>query len=181
MKVFPTKFSDSFLIQPDVHKDHRGFFMESFCQYWFKEKNIDVNFIQDNHSLSADKGVLRGLHFQLPPRTQTKLIRVIHGAVFDVIVDLRKESPTYRQWQSFELSNANELMLFIPKGFAHGFCTIMPNTEFMYKVDEYYSPEHEGGIQWNDPLLNIPWPIAKPILSERDKKWPSMANLNLFF
>jgi dTDP-4-dehydrorhamnose 3,5-epimerase len=181
MKILSTKFSDSFLIEPDVHKDHRGFFMESFCQYWFDEKKVDVNFIQDNHSLSVEKGVLRGLHYQLPPKTQTKLIRVIHGAVFDVIVDLRKNSPTYHQWESFELTASNALMLLIPKGFAHGFCTLAPNTEFMYKVDEYYSPEHEGGILWDDPVLDVPWPIANPILSDRDKKWPLMNNVNLPF
>lgn len=181
MKILPTKFQDSILIEPDVHKDHRGFFMESFCQSWLEKKGINVNFLQDNHSKSVEKGVLRGLHFQLPPKTQTKLIRVIHGAVFDVIVDLRKNSPTYLKWESFELSENNSLILFVPKGFAHGFCTLEANTEFMYKVDEYYSPDLEGGILWNDPMLNISWPIKSPILSERDKKWPQLPISNLTF
>ncbi|MFA4930486.1 MAG: dTDP-4-dehydrorhamnose 3,5-epimerase [Patescibacteria group bacterium] len=181
MKIINTKFSDAFLIEPVYHRDHRGFFVESFSQKWLEQAGVSVHFVQDNHSLSVERGVLRGLHFQLPPVTQAKFIRVIHGSVFDVIIDLRRSSETYRQWESFELSEKNGLMLFIPKGFAHGFCTLEPNTEFMYKVDQYYSTEHEGGILWSDSELNIPWPVEHPVVSERDAKWPQFKDQRLPF
>ena len=170
MEFKSTKFKDAWIIQPKVFKDVRGFFLESFSNKWFEEKNLTVNFIQDNHSKSAVVGVLRGLHFQLPPYTQTKLVRVTKGKVYDVIVDLRQNSKTYGQWQGFELSEQNFIMLLIPKGFAHAFCTLKPNTEFMYKVDEYYLSDSEDGIIWNDPSINIDWPIKEPILSEKDSK-----------
>ena len=170
MKFIPTKFSDAFLIEPKVFKDNRGFFLESFSKAWLDENGIDINFVQDNHSYSLEKGVLRGLHFQLPPKVQTKLVRVTKGSVFDVIVDFRDGSPTYGQWEGFELTAENFRMLLIPKGFAHAFCTLVPKTEFMYKVDEYYSPQHDSGIIWNDNELGINWPIKNPILSDKDKK-----------
>jgi len=170
MEFKSTKFKDAWIIQPKVFQDERGFFLESSVNKWFEEKDIKVNFIQDNHSKSVEAGVLRGLHFQLPPYTQTKLVRVTKGKVYDVIVDIRQESETYGQWQGLELSEQNFTMLLIPKGFAHAFCTLKPNTEFMYKVDEYYTPDSEHGIIWNDPTLNIDWPIKEPILSEKDSK-----------
>ena len=163
-------------MKPKVFKDARGFFMESFSQKWFQENGIDIFFVQDNHSKSIEKGVLRGLHFQLPPCAQTKLVRVTSGAVFDVIVDIRNESKTYGQWQGFELTADNFLMLLVPKGFAHAFCTIEKNTEFCYKVDSYYAPESDSGIIWNDPTLNIDWPVRDPILSEKDSQLQSFSN-----
>ncbi len=170
MEFKSTKFKDAWIIQPKVFKDGRGFFLESFANKWFEEKDIKVNFIQDNHSKSVEVGVLRGFHFQLPPYTQTKLVRVTKGKVYDVIVDLRQDSEIYGQWQGFELSEKNFTMLLIPKGFAHAFCTLEPDTEFQYKVDQYYEPKSEDGIIWNDPTLNIDWPIKEPILSEKDSK-----------
>jgi dTDP-4-dehydrorhamnose 3,5-epimerase len=163
-----------------VFGDHRGFFLESYNYDEFISRGIENNFIQDNHSLSQEAGVLRGLHYQLNPRAQTKLIRVVSGAIYDVIVDIRKGSPTFGQWEGFILSESNKKQLLVPKGFAHGFCTIVPNTEVQYKVDEYYSVEHERGIAWNDPSLNIQWPTSYPILSDKDKKYPvlSMAEYN---
>ncbi len=170
MNFKKTGLEGVFLIEPQVFEDERGFFLESYSQKKFKEAGIDVNFVQDNHSLSTQKGVLRGLHFQNPPFSQTKLMRVTRGKVFDVIVDLRKNSPTFKKWEAFELSAQNFQMLLIPKGFAHGFCTMEDNTEFMYKVDQFYSPESEGGIIWNDKDLAIDWPTENPILNEKDQK-----------
>jgi dTDP-4-dehydrorhamnose 3,5-epimerase len=174
LKIIETKFKDAFLIEPKVFGDHRGFFMESYNAKVFKELGLDYEFVQDNHSLSVEVGTLRGLHYQLEPYAQTKLVRVIRGAIYDVIVDIRKGSPTYGEWQGFILSEGNKRQLLVPKGFAHGFCTIVPNTEVLYKVDNYYSPEHDRGICWNDPGLNIDWPTNSPILSEKDGKHPRL-------
>lgn len=160
------------LIKPDVHGDQRGFFLESYTQSKFAEGGITAVFVQDNHSRSAARGVLRGLHFQRPPFAQSKLIRVTRGAVYDVLVDLRKSSPTYGKWRAFELTAGNFLMLFAPAGFAHGFCTLDADTEVQYKVDVLYSPKHDGGIRWNDPDLAIEWPAAKPLLSKKDEELP---------
>ncbi|MBE2940082.1 dTDP-4-dehydrorhamnose 3,5-epimerase [Anoxybacillus flavithermus] len=175
MKIIETRFKDAFVIEPKVFGDRRGFFMESYNDKVFKELGLDYQFIQDNHSLSVEVGTLRGLHYQLEPYAQTKLVRVIRGAIYDVIVDIRKGSPTYGEWQGFILSEGNKRQLLVPKGFAHGFCTIVPNTEVLYKVDNYYSPEHDRGICWNDPDLNIDWPTHSPILSEKDSKHPRLA------
>lgn len=175
MKIIETRFKDAFVIEPKVFGDRRGFFMESYNDKVFKELGLDYQFIQDNHSLSVEVGTLRGLHYQLEPYAQTKLVRVIRGAIYDVIVDIRKGSPTYGEWQGFILSEGNKRQLLVPKGFAHGFCTIVPNTEVLYKVDNYYSPEHDRGICWNDPDLNIDWPTNSPILSEKDSKHPRLA------
>ncbi|HHE45962.1 MAG TPA: dTDP-4-dehydrorhamnose 3,5-epimerase, partial [Candidatus Moranbacteria bacterium] len=158
MKFIQTKLADAWLIQPEVFKDARGFFLESYSQKEFKKQGIDINFIQDNHSFSKQKGVLRGLHFQKPPFAQSKLVRVIRGRIYDVIVDLRKKSPTFKKWQGFELSSENFLMLLVPRGFAHGFITLEDNTDFVYKCDNYYHPESEAGIIWNDVNLDINWP-----------------------
>jgi len=178
MEFIKTKFKDAWIIKPKVWQDERGFFLESFSQKWMDEKGINVKFNQDNHSMSADKGVLRGLHFQLPPYSQTKLVRVTRGSVYDVIVDLRKDSDTYGQWQGFELTEKNFKMLLIPQGFGHAFCTLVENTEFMYKVDNLYAPEYDSGIIWNDETLNIDWPIKKPFLSDKDLKLQSFKNFN---
>jgi len=170
MEFQKTKFKDAWLLKPQVFEDDRGFLMESFSQKWFREKGIDITFVQDNHSKSKDKGVLRGLHFQLPPHAQSKFVRVTNGSVFDVIVDVRSDSESYGQWEGFKLSSDNFHMLFIPKGFAHAFCTLEPNVEFCYKVDSYYAPESDSGIIWNDPTLSIDWPVQEPIISDKDSR-----------
>jgi dTDP-4-dehydrorhamnose 3,5-epimerase len=175
MNIIETKFKDAVLIEPKVFGDHRGFFMESYNHEMFQKHGIDMNFIQDNHSLSQQPGTLRGMHYQLEPKSQTKLIRVTRGAIYDVIVDIRKSSPTYGQWQGFILSAENKRQLLVPKGFAHGFCTITEDTEVQYKVDELYSPEHDRGIAWDDQALNIDWPIKNPILSDKDTNHPTLA------
>lgn len=178
MEFKKTTLEGAWLIKPEVFKDNRGFFLESYSEKKFKEQGIDIDFVQDNHSMSAKAGVLRGMHFQKPPYSQTKLIRVIKGKVYDVILDLRKDSPTFGKWEGFELSAENFLMLLIPKGFAHGFQTLEDNTEFIYKCDEFYHPEADAGIIWNDRDLKINWPITVPILSEKDQKHPEFKNFN---
>lgn len=170
VNVIKTGFDGVFLIKPRVFRDKRGFFLESFSSKVFESIGLDIKFQQDNHSMSVNKGVLRGLHFQLPPYAQSKLVRVTKGAVYDVIVDLRKNSRTFGQWEGFILTEANALQLFIPQGFAHAFCTLEDNTEFMYKVDNFYAPDYDSGILWSDPTLNINWPTDTPILSEKDAK-----------
>ncbi|MCX6761666.1 MAG: dTDP-4-dehydrorhamnose 3,5-epimerase [Candidatus Moranbacteria bacterium] len=168
-----TKIEGVFLIKPKVNGDHRGFFLETYREEEFLAAGIDVKFVQDNHSFSAEKGVLRGLHFQWPPFAQAKLVRVVKGKLLDVVVDLRKDSPTFGQWESFELSEENFQMLFVPRGMAHGFCVLETDTHFLYKTDNYYNAESDAGIAWNDPELKITWPIASPILSEKDQKQQS--------
>jgi len=170
-----------FIIEPAVFGDNRGFFMESYNVQKFKELGMEYPFVQDNHSLSMETGVLRGMHYQLNPKAQTKLVRVSAGAIYDVVVDIRKNSPTFGQWAGFILSAANKRQLLVPKGFAHGFCTIVPNTEVLYKVDEYYSPENDRGIAWNDPSLAIDWPTTNPILSEKDSKHPLLKDAEINF
>lgn len=181
MEFIKTKFNDAWLIKPVVLGDARGFFLESYSLREFLKYGISTDFVQDNHSMSAEQGVLRGLHFQHPPMAQSKLVRTTCGSVFDVIVDLRKNSSTFGQWQSFELTESNFLMLFIPKGFAHGFCTMSPKTEFLYKVDNYYSPQHDSGFRWDDPTIGIQWPISNPVLSEKDKKLPYLKEVDFSF
>jgi len=175
MNIIKTKFEDAVLIEPKVFGDHRGFFTESYNKEMFKQNGIDIEFIQDNHSLSQQSGTLRGMHYQLKDKAQTKLVRVTRGAIYDVILDIRKSSHTYGEWQGFILSADNKRQLLVPKGFAHGFCTIVENTEVQYKVDELYSPEHDRGIAWNDPALNIDWPFNNPVLSDKDTKHPTLA------
>jgi len=172
MKFIGADLPGVFLIEPDVHQDHRGFFLESYSRDAFVKAGIAAEFVQDNHSLSVQKGVVRGLHFQLPPFAQSKLLRVTRGAIYDVVVDLRRSSPSYGTWQGFELSSDNFRMLFIPAGFAHGFCTIAENTEVQYKVDCLYAPSADGGIRWNDPNVGVTWPESTPILSNKDAKLP---------
>jgi dTDP-4-dehydrorhamnose 3,5-epimerase len=174
VKIIETKLSGVFIIEPKVHGDQRGFFMESYNRQTFREHNIDYTFIQDNHSLSVEAGTIRGLHYQLEPKAQAKLIRVISGAIYDVVVDIRKSSLTYGQWVGVILSETNKHQLLVPKGFAHGFCTIETNTQVLYKVDEMYSPEHDRGILWNDSSLNIDWPTSHPILSDKDQIHPCL-------
>ena len=181
MKVTSLTLEGAKLIEPVVHGDHRGFFMESYNEKLMHENGIMHKFIQDNHSLSAEPGVLRGMHYQLNPKAQTKLIRVISGSIYDVILDVRKDSPTFGQWQGFILSDANKRQLLVPQGFAHGFCTLAANTQVIYKVDEYYSPEHDRGIAWDDPSLNIDWPVSNPVLSDKDTRHPLLKDAELNF
>jgi dTDP-4-dehydrorhamnose 3,5-epimerase len=171
------------LIAPAKHGDHRGFFSETYNKQAFAAAGIDVEFVQDNHSLSAEVGTLRGLHFQVPPRAQAKLLRVVRGAVFDVAVDLRRGSPSYGRHVSATISAAAWNQIFIPAGFAHGFCTLEPDTEVLYKVNDFYAPEAEQGLAWDDPALGIDWPVAAgaAILSERDRAWPALRDLSRVF
>jgi dTDP-4-dehydrorhamnose 3,5-epimerase len=168
MEIYKNEIEGLLLIKPDVFVDNRGFFLESYSQKKFMDAGIDCNFIQDNHSKSEQAGVIRGLHFQKPPFAQSKLVRVTRGAVLDVAVDLRKNSPTYGMWKSFELTEKNYLMVFVPQGFAHGFCTLCPGTEVQYKVDNLYAPQYDSGIRWDDPTLKISWPVNNPVLSQKD-------------
>jgi len=174
MEFIKTDIDGLVLIKPKVHTDHRGFFLETYSAPVFAAAGIDAVFVQDNHSKSVAKGVLRGLHFQTAPFEQSKLVRVVRGSVFDVAVDIRPDSPTFGQWRGFELSERNFNMLFIPRGFAHGFCTLEENTEIVYKVDNPYSRENDAGIIWNDPDIAIEWPACDPVLSEKDSGLPKL-------
>ncbi len=175
MEVIETGIKDLVVLRPKVFKDERGYFFESFNQKAFEAVGIKEQFTQDNQSLSS-KGILRGLHFQTPPHAQGKLVRVIKGAVLDVAVDIRKNSPTYGKHYAVELTEDNFLMMFIPAGFAHGFATLQDQTIFSYKCTDTYHPECEGGLMWNDPDLNIQWNIDQPVLSEKDKKNQAFAS-----
>jgi dTDP-4-dehydrorhamnose 3,5-epimerase len=168
------------LIKPRRFGDDRGWFSETYHGEKYVRLGVDVRFCQDNHSLSRETWVLRGLHFQTPPHGQDKLVRCVRGRIWDVAVDLRKGSPTYGQWVAAELTAENGHQLFVPVGFAHGFLTLQPDTEVEYKVSDYYAPECDGGVIWNDPTLNVPWPLAgaAPVLSDKDGRLPSLADFN---
>lgn len=172
MKITTTPIEGLLIIEPQVFKDERGYFYESYNINKFKEVGIHENFIQDNQSLSQ-KGAIRGLHFQAAPFEQGKLVRVVQGAVFDVVVDIRKNSPTYGQHFDVELTEENMLMFYIPAGFAHGFETLADNTIFQYKCTNVYDKASEGGIYWNDPDLNIQWQTKSPIVSSKDQELPT--------
>ncbi|WP_044339929.1 dTDP-4-dehydrorhamnose 3,5-epimerase [Rossellomorea aquimaris] len=177
MKITKTLLSDVLVIEPRVFGDHRGWFTETYTETKFKDAGINLNFVQDNHSFSAAKGTLRGLHYQLSPKAQTKLVRCTKGTIFDVAVDIRKGSPTWAQWFGIELSAENKKQLLVPQGFAHGFMTLTEDVEVQYKVDEVYSPEHDRGIIWNDSTINIDWPIdIEPILSIKDEEAPTLVD-----
>lgn len=176
MLIVKTKLQGLTLFRPTVHQDERGFFLEGFRLSSLQRVVGPVSFVQDNHVRSAQAGVLRGLHFQTPPYTQSKYVWVTKGSIFDVAVDLRVGSPTYGHWEAFSLSAENFLRLFVPRGFAHGYLTLEPDTEVQYKVDSYYAPNNDGGLVWNDPDLNISWPDLAPVLSEKDKRQPPFAD-----
>lgn len=179
MDITPTAIPDVLIITPKKHGDHRGFFSEVFKDDVFRGRGIDLAWTQDNHSYSTQRGVVRGLHFQSAPHAQAKLLRVVRGAIFDVAVDIRRGSPTYGRHVAVELSANNWRQLFVPAGFAHGFCTLSAETEVLYKVTARYAPECEGGLLWNDPALGIEWPIREheAVLSGRDGQWPTLADL----
>lgn len=177
MKLIETGINGLFEIEPPVFEDARGYFFESYNKSTFKQLGIKADFVQDNQSLSHT-GVLRGLHFQAPPFAQGKLVRVITGAVLDVVVDIRKSSPTYGRWHAVKLTEENKKLFWIPPGFAHGFATLRDHTIFAYKCTEVYNKASEGCVFWNDPQLNIPWNVENPILSEKDKTGTLMKDFN---
>ena len=180
MKAIPTAIPDVLVLEPKVFGDARGFFLESYNQRIFNQAiGLEVEFVQDNHSRSA-KGVLRGLHYQLQ-QPQGKLVRVVCGAVFDVAVDIRKSSPHFGRWVGIELSEDNHRQLWIPPGFAHGFLVLSDSADFLYKTTDYYAPEHERAILWNDPAIGIAWPLAaEPLLSAKDKAASLLADAPVF-
>lgn len=180
MKVVQTSIPDLLVIEPKVFRDDRGFFLESWNAQSFQESGLDLVFVQDNHSCSA-KGVLRGLHFQ-NPHAQGKLVRVIAGRAWDVSVDLRTSSPTFGQWVGYELSSANNRMMWVPPGFAHGFLALEDGTEILYKCTEFYQSEYEHSLRWDDPRLAIDWPLSgmTPLLSEKDRHGCTLSEIEAF-
>jgi dTDP-4-dehydrorhamnose 3,5-epimerase len=182
MEIIKTAIEGVVIIEPHLFKDERGYFFESFNQREFEEKVCKTTFVQDNESKSS-YGVIRGLHFQNPPFAQSKLVRIIKGAVLDVVVDIRKGSPTFGQHVAVELTEENHRQFFIPRGFAHGFSVLSDEVIFQYKCDNFYAPESESALAWDDPDLGIDWriPMDKVVLSEKDKKHPILKNANLMF
>lgn len=174
------KLDGLFVIEPRVFTDERGFFLERYIAKVFKENGITTDFVQDNHSYST-KGVLRGLHFQIPPHAQDKLVWVVSGEVYDAAVDLRVGSPTYGQYEAVTLSAENKKMLFIPQGFAHGFQVLSDTADVLYKISDYYFPELDQGIRWDDPDIKIHWPIKSAIVSQKDQKHPLLKEFNSLF
>jgi len=183
LEVTPLDLPGALVIAPKRFGDHRGFFSEVFNARRYAEIGIAETFVQDNHSFSAEKGVIRGLHFQTPPHAQGKLVRVVRGAILDVIVDIRKGSPTFGQHADVELSAENWRQLWVPAGFAHGFCTLTTECEVLYKVTDYFAPDNDKGLAFDDPALGIDWPVAADdaILSEKDRQHPVLANLPDYF
>lgn len=181
MKFIATPLAGSFVIEPRIFKDQRGFFTETYNRREFEGQGISYDFVQDNHSYSRGCGVIRGLHFQKPPWTQAKIVRVVKGRIYDIIVDLRRDSATYGQWFGLELSRRDMRMLLVPKGFAHGFCTLTQETVVLYRVDAFYAPQADSGIRWDDPDLAIPWPVKHPVLSDKDLRLPLMREIGALF
>ena len=181
MKTFKTKVDGAIIIEPDVFGDIRGWFMESYSKKKLAEVGIDIDFVQDNRSFSAEKGTLRGLHCQLNPTAQSKLITCIRGTILDVAVDIRKGSPTYMKWDAVELSGDNKKSFFIPKGCLHGFVTLTDDVEVMYKVDEFYSPSDDRSVRFDDPELGVEWGVENPILSQKDMNAPLLKDSDVEF
>ncbi len=179
MNVTETKLAGCLIIEPQVFGDHRGWFYESYSKR--KLPQLPEEFVQDNHSYTQSKGTVRGVHFQNNPAAQGKLVRCVRGSVQDVAVDLRPDSPTYKQWIMVELSAENHKMLYLPRGFGHGFLSLTDHVEFLYKADAYYAPELDRSIRWNDPELGIRWGITSPILSEKDAKAPFLKDSDINF
>lgn len=170
MEIIHTELSGLLVFKPKIFGDSRGWFYESWSKKVLEEMNFFCDFVQDNHAFSAAKGTLRGLHFQKPPYAQAKLVRCSRGKILDVAVDIRENSDTYLKYFSIELSSENKLQLFIPRGFAHGYLTLVDDCEVQYKADQYYAPQSEGSIIWNDPTIGIDWKVTSPILSEKDAR-----------
>jgi dTDP-4-dehydrorhamnose 3,5-epimerase len=183
VQVTRTQIEGVLVLEPPRHRDTRGFFSEVFREDTLKALGVDARFVQDNHSYSAEGGVVRGLHFQIPPRAQAKLVRVTAGAILDVAVDLRAASSSFGRHVAVCLSAEEWNQIFVPEGFAHGFCTLEPDTHVLYKVSGYYSAEHERGLLWNDPALGIAWPVGedRALLSEKDRRYPRLSQLPRYF
>jgi dTDP-4-dehydrorhamnose 3,5-epimerase len=172
MKFIEVKLKGAYIIDPDILEDERGFFARTFCQKEFEAHGLNPRIAQCNISFNKHKGTLRGMHYQAAPMAETKLVRCTRGAIHDVIIDLRPESPTYCQWIAEELNTENSRMMYVPEGFAHGFQTLKDDTEVFYQMSECYSPEHARGGRWNDPAFGIEWPLNTKIISEKDKSYP---------
>ena len=181
MKFIETELAGVFIVEPAVFGDHRGFFMEIWSERAFEEAGLHYRFVQDNHSYSSEKGTLRGIHFQKGEKSQAKLVRCVRGSVLDVAVDLRPSSPNYRRWVGVELTEKNKRQLLIPRGFGHAFLTLTDEVEFLYKADNPYAPEADGGIRWSDPDLGIIWGITRPVLSEKDRNAPFLKDAETGF
>lgn len=183
LQVSATEIAEVKLLASRIHRDHRGFFSETYNKAELAKAGVNLDFVQDNQSLSVERGVVRGLHFQVPPFAQDKLVRVVRGAIYDVAVDIRKGSATYGRHVARIISAEDWNQFLVPIGFAHGFCTLEPNTEVIYKVTNYYSPEHDRGLLWNDPDLGIAWPVAEneAVLSDKDRKQPRFLELPDYF
>ena len=172
MKFIETKLKDSFIITPDLIEDERGFFARTFCRLEFEEHGLNSDLVQCNISFNKTKGTLRGMHYQAAPHAEIKLVRCTAGTIYDVIVDMRQESPTFRQWLAVELSEKNRQLLYVPEGFAHGYQTLQPQTEVFYQVSASYHPASERGVRWNDPALGIKWPLPAIVISKKDSSYP---------
>lgn len=175
MKFIPTTLKDAVVIALEPHPDERGFFARTYCEKEFAAAGLETGFVQGNMSFNHVKGTLRGLHFQNAPHQEVKVVRCIRGAIYDVIVDLRPQSPSYLQWQGFELSADNGLQLYVPRGFAHGFLTLSDGAIVVYQVSAFYTPGAEGGVRWNDPHFAIAWPAEVTVISAKDAKWPDFS------
>jgi len=180
MKLIPTRLDGVWIVEPRVFPDSRGWFLESWNRRTFAAAGIDVDFVQDNHSRSC-RGVLRGLHYQAPPKAQAKLVRCVVGKVWDVVVDIRHGSPTFGRWEGVELDAESRRMVFVPVGFAHGFCVLSEAAEIQYKCSDYYAPELSCGVRWDDPALGIDWPVRQPMLSDQDRRHPPLADAPAHF
>ena len=171
-----TKIEGLYIIESELKIDERGYFARIFCKEEFAKIGLNFEIVQVNRSLNLKKGTLRGMHFQKPPKAEDKIVQCLKGAIYDVAIDLRKDSPTYGEWLAEELNEESKKMFLIPKGCAHGFQTLTDNCELLYFMSEFFSPENASGVRWDDPFFNIPWPIKNPILSEGDKNWPFIKN-----
>ena len=173
MIFIETKIKGVYVVDIEKIEDERGFFARTWCREEFKENNLTCDFVQCSISYNSKKGTLRGMHYQIPPFEEVKLVRVTSGAIYDVVLDIRPESPTFKMWYACVLNSENRKMIYIPEGVAHGFITLQPNTEIFYQISQFYNPEYSRGIRWNDPAFNIKWPISVEVISERDKGFPN--------
>jgi dTDP-4-dehydrorhamnose 3,5-epimerase len=183
MVVQDTLFPEVKVLVPPKHADERGFFSETYSRRRLAEAGIDLDFVQDNQAFSVRRGTIRGLHFQIPPFAQDKIVRVIRGSIFDVVLDVRRRSPTFGRFETFVLTASDWKQLFIPVGFAHGLCTLEPETEIMYKVSNFYSPAHDKGVRWNDPEIGIDWPVPseEALISPKDRVLPLLSAIPNYF
>ena len=179
MRFLPTQFEDAKIVELDRLEDPRGYFARTWCQREFADMGMNPQLVQTNVSFNWHRATLRGMHYQLAPHAEAKLVRCIRGAIYDVIVDLRKDSETYRHWEGFELSDQNLRSLYIPEGFAHGFLTLVDNTEIHYQMSEFFEPESARGFHWNDPSIAIQWPLDVQVISPRDESFPSLNEADL--